>query len=226
MKRPLVPLAIAMLVLYAALAIGAANCLVLHAEQPKAYLKKKRAEGLIRPLGPIAELTDEGIDETHRVVGMMGVEPFQKALEDGAQVVIAGRATDASIYSAIPLMRGYDPGLVWHLAKIIECAGQVTTPRPGQDCVLGTLGKDYFLVEPGHPDTGDAVEDVLGGRDVAHAGGHAPAGVGEGEDAGAADAATGAGHQCGPRGAHAPKATRRRASPRSPAPPRAGGAAR
>ena len=125
---------------------------VIHAEQSKDYLKKKRAEGKIEPLGPIDDLTDDDIDETHRVVGMMGVEPFQKALEDGAQVVIAGRATDASIYAAIPLMRGFDPGLTWHLAKIIECAGQVTTPRPGQDCVLGTLNDDHFLVEPGHPD--------------------------------------------------------------------------
>ena len=125
---------------------------VIHAEQPKDFIKKKIGEGKVAPLGPINDLTDEDVDETHRVVGMMGVEPFQKALDDGAQVVIAGRATDASIYSAIPLMRGYDPGLVWHLAKIIECAGQVTTPRPGQDCVLGTLADDHFLVEPGHPD--------------------------------------------------------------------------
>jgi len=28
----------------------------------------------------------------------------------------------------------------------------VTTPRTGQDCVLGTLRDDHFLVEPGHPD--------------------------------------------------------------------------
>lgn len=125
---------------------------VIHAEQPKDFIKQKIGEGKVAPLGPIADLTEEDVDETHRVVGMMGVEPFQKALEDGAQVVIAGRATDASIYSAIPLMHGYDPGLVWHLAKIIECAGQVTTPRPGQDCVLGTLADDHFLVEPGHPD--------------------------------------------------------------------------
>ena len=125
---------------------------VIHAEQSKDYLKQKRAEGRIQPLGPIGDLTDDDIDETHRVVGMMGVEPFQKALEDGAQVVLAGRATDASIYAAIPLMKGFDPGLTWHLAKIIECAGQVTTPRPGQDCVLGTLADDHFLVEPGHPD--------------------------------------------------------------------------
>ncbi|MCG8543359.1 MAG: DUF1446 domain-containing protein [Alphaproteobacteria bacterium] len=125
---------------------------VIHAEQSKDYLKQKRAEGRIQPLGPIGDLTDDDIDESHRVVGMMGVEPFQKALEDGAQVVLAGRATDASIYAAIPLMKGFDPGLTWHLAKIIECAGQVTTPRPGQDCVLGTLADDHFLVEPGHPD--------------------------------------------------------------------------
>jgi hypothetical protein len=37
MKRWIAPLAIAMVVLYAALAIGAANCLVLHAEQPPGH---------------------------------------------------------------------------------------------------------------------------------------------------------------------------------------------
>ena len=93
---------------------------VIHAEQPKNYIETKRAEGKIRPLGPIGELTPDDIDETHRVVGMMGVEPFQKALEDGAQVVIAGRATDASIYAAIPLMRGCDPGLTWHLITCLS----------------------------------------------------------------------------------------------------------
>ena len=49
-------------------------------------------------------------------------------------------------------MRGFDPGLVWHLAKIIECAGQVVTPRTGQDSVIGTLRDDHFTVEPAHPD--------------------------------------------------------------------------
>ena len=125
---------------------------VINADQDKAYLHAKQRDGKIEPLGPIDEMTPETIDETHRVVAMMGVEPFQAALNDGAQVVIAGRATDASIYSAIPLMRGHDPGLVWHLSKIIECAGQVTTPRTGQDCVIGTLNGDHFIVEPAHPD--------------------------------------------------------------------------
>ena len=37
MTRRIVPLALAMVVLYAALAIGAANCLILHADQPPAH---------------------------------------------------------------------------------------------------------------------------------------------------------------------------------------------
>jgi hypothetical protein len=37
MKRWIAPLAIGIVVLYAALAIGAANCLALHAEQPPAH---------------------------------------------------------------------------------------------------------------------------------------------------------------------------------------------
>ena len=37
MNRRLIPLAIGMAVLYAALAVGAANCLVLHSEQPSAH---------------------------------------------------------------------------------------------------------------------------------------------------------------------------------------------
>ena len=125
---------------------------VIRSEPDRDWLKRRIADGAVEPLGPIAGLTDETVDESTRIVAMMGVEPFQKALAGGAQVVLAGRATDASIYSAIPLMRGHDPGLVWHLAKIIECAGQVITNREGQDCVVGHLADDHFIVEPGHGD--------------------------------------------------------------------------
>ncbi len=125
---------------------------IIHADQSKEYLHAKLKAGKIEPLGPIDDVTPHTIEETHRVVAMMGVEPFQQALKDGAQVVLAGRATDASIYSAIPLMRGYDPGLVWHLSKIVECAGAVAVPKSGQDCMIGILKPDHFLVVPAHPD--------------------------------------------------------------------------
>ena len=83
---------------------------------------------------------------------MMGAEPFQEALMAGAQIVIAGRSSDAAIYASVPLNLGADPGLAWHMGKIIECGAQVIEPREGQDCVIGTIYDDHFTIEPGHPD--------------------------------------------------------------------------
>ncbi len=125
---------------------------LIHSEQTKDYLGGKLAAGMIRPLGPIDDLDEGEIAASTRVVAMMGCEPYQRALADGAEVVIAGRSSDAALFAAIPLMHGADPGLAWHLAKIIECGGQVVEPRTGQDCVLGTIYDDHFLVEPAHPD--------------------------------------------------------------------------
>lgn len=125
---------------------------VIHSEQDPAALGQALDAGRIRALGPIAELDRETLDGTARVVAMMGVEPLQEALAGGAQVVVAGRCSDAAIYAALPIARGHDPGLAWHLGKIIECAGQVVEPRTGQDCVIGELAADHFVVEPGHPD--------------------------------------------------------------------------
>ena len=124
----------------------------VHAEPDRAYLKRQLAAGRIAPLGPIEELTPETIDSSRRIVAMMGLAPYQRALAQGADVVIAGRSSDAAIFAALPLMRGADAGLAWHLGKIIECAAQVAEPRAGQDCVLGTLRDDHFVVEPAHPD--------------------------------------------------------------------------
>jgi len=125
---------------------------LIESELSKDYLKAKVRAGAVTPLGPIAEMTEQTVEESHRVVAMMGVEPFQQALRQGAQVVLAGRASDAAIYAALPTMQGYDPGLAWHLGKIIECAGAVVRPKIGQDCVIGRLRADHFLIEPGHPD--------------------------------------------------------------------------
>jgi hypothetical protein len=125
---------------------------LIHAELGQDYLLEKVRAGKVRPLGPIDDLTEKGVRETHRVVAMMGVEPYHEALKAGAQVILAGRSSDAAIYAAIPTMRGADPGLAWHLGKIIECAGAVVEPKIGQDCVIGRLHKSDFVVEPGHPD--------------------------------------------------------------------------
>ena len=54
---------------------------------------------------------------------MMGHEPLAKAIDQGAQVILAGRASDTSLFSTVPLMRGAGAGPAWHAAKILECDG-------------------------------------------------------------------------------------------------------
>ena len=49
---------------------------VIRSEQSKDMLKAKAKAGKIAPLGPIGELTEDEIEGSHRVVAMMGPEPF------------------------------------------------------------------------------------------------------------------------------------------------------
>jgi hypothetical protein len=81
---------------------------------------------------------------------MMGHEPIVAALQQGADVVLAGRATDTAVAAAVPLLFGMPPGPTWHAAKIVECGGQCTTdPRSGG--VFATIDRGGFTVEPLSP---------------------------------------------------------------------------
>ncbi len=94
---------------------------LIHAEQDKAYLKKRLAEGRIKPLNPAPEFNAAVIDRSERIVGMMGAEPWKRALDAGAEVILAGRSSDTAIFAALPEMRGFPSGMAWHAAKILEC---------------------------------------------------------------------------------------------------------
>ena len=124
----------------------------IHAEIDKQYVKEKIRAGKVTPLGPVPELSEDEVDRATRIVAQMGVEPFVKALEGGADVVIAGRANDPSMFSALPLMKGFDPGLAMHMAKILECGAIAASPGSGSDAMLGTLRRDHFLLEPVAPE--------------------------------------------------------------------------
>lgn len=121
---------------------------VIRSEMDKAFLKRAVREGRTRPLGKLPELTEEMVDESVRIVGQMGLDPFIRALEGGAEVVLAGRSCDTAIYAACAAMRGFDLGLAFHMAKIIECGAQCALPIGANDCILGTLREDHFELEP------------------------------------------------------------------------------
>lgn len=124
---------------------------VIHAELDHETVRQALNAGRVKPLAPAPELTEENLDATTHIVGQMGVEPFIKAFEGGAQVVLAGRAYDPSVFAALPVYKGYDKGLAIHLGKILECASIAATPGSGSDCMFGYLGEDYFRVEPLNP---------------------------------------------------------------------------
>jgi len=94
---------------------------VIHSEQDKSYLKQLLRENRIRPLDPAPPVDARTIDRSIRVVGMMGVEPLQRALEGGADFVLAGRCSDSALFAALPILRGFPEGLAWHAGKISEC---------------------------------------------------------------------------------------------------------
>ncbi len=99
----------------------------------------------------LPKLTEEIVGETTHLVAQIGVEPYQKAFDLGCRVIIAGRSYDPAVFAALPIARGFDPGLATHLGKIIECAAIAATPGSGADCVLGTLYRDCFELQSLNP---------------------------------------------------------------------------
>ena len=121
---------------------------VIHADIPQAALLGALETGDLRRLPPGPEASVEDIVASPHLVAQMGVEPLIHALDLGAEVVLAGRAYDPAVFAALPIRRGYDPGLALHLGKILECAAIAASPGSGSDCMLGVLRRDHFLVEP------------------------------------------------------------------------------
>lgn len=123
----------------------------IYSEQDAAILKEHLNAGRIHALPPLGELRAETLESCTHIVGMMGHEPIVEALQAGAQVVLAGRATDTALTAAYPLMKGMPAGPTWHAAKIVECGGQATSnPRTGG--VHATIDAHGFTIEPLSPD--------------------------------------------------------------------------
>jgi hypothetical protein len=117
---------------------------VIPADVPAEIIRKRIAR--VKPCGVLPALDPAELDRTTGVVAQMGVEPYQRALEMGADVVIAGRSCDTSMFAAIPRMRGYDDGAAMHMAKLIECASSCADPG-GREASMGTIGDGWFTVE-------------------------------------------------------------------------------
>ena len=120
----------------------------INAEIDRNVIKAAIKKGKVKPYGKIPELTEKMVDDAACIVGQMGVGPFIKAYDQKADVIIAGRSCDTAIYASLAAYKGFDLGLAFHMAKIIECGAQCAIPLAANDCILGTLRSDHFELEP------------------------------------------------------------------------------
>lgn len=120
---------------------------VIYSDVDKNYLKKKLMYNKVLPLGPVPELSEDKLESTKSIVAQLGCEPIIEALRNGATLVVAGRTYDPAIFAALPIMQGFDPGLAYHLGKILECGALCAEPGTTKDCIIGYIRKDHFIIE-------------------------------------------------------------------------------
>lgn len=124
---------------------------IIESEPPRELLLRKYREGKIRPLSPAPAIDESVLRDADHIVAMMGAEAYVAALEGGADVVLAGRSTDAAIFAAIPVSRGFPPGLCWHAAKIMECGGAAVVTMEKPEGMICTITDEHFTLEPVSP---------------------------------------------------------------------------
>ena len=109
-------------------------------------LRAHRAGG-VREMPAGAPFDESAARDSAHIVAQIGEAPLITALENGADVVVAGRCYDPAVFAAVPIMRGYPAGLSLHMGKILECAAIAALPGSGSDCMFATLDETGFVVE-------------------------------------------------------------------------------
>ena len=121
---------------------------VIHAQIDKDIVLQQLKNGGLKPMSSVPPITEAQIISSTNIVAQMGNEPFIKALDEGAQVIVAGRAYDPTVFACLAIKNGFDEGLALHMGKILECATIAAVPGSGSDCMFGTLRSDHFVLEP------------------------------------------------------------------------------
>ena len=123
----------------------------VYSDVTKEYVLEKLEQGKIKNLSEHFPLTREAILDSEKIVSQIGVAPLIKLLSEGADVIVAGRACDTAIYAAPCILRGYDAGLAFHMAKIMECGAMCAEPVAAADVMQGYIFEDHFELCPANP---------------------------------------------------------------------------
>jgi len=125
---------------------------LIYTEPDRDSLIKRVRAGLVTPLpGNTFGYDEDSVRRSSRIVSVIGAEPFQQALREGADVILAGRTTDSAIFAALPLLKGIPAADAWHAGKVAECGGAVGQPSRS-DLLLVQMSDGGFSVAPCAPD--------------------------------------------------------------------------
>lgn len=117
----------------------------------KEYVLDKYDNGKLIDMSSEMPITREAIESSTRIVSQIGIAPIIELLKKKADVIVCGRACDTAIYAAPCIYEGYDEGLAFHMAKIMECGSMCSEPVAAADVMQGYMYDDYFELRPANP---------------------------------------------------------------------------
>lgn len=124
---------------------------VIYSDVTREYVLEKMQSGKILPMSETFPLEESAVRESEAIVSQIGIAPILQLLEQKVDIIVAGRACDTAIYAAPCIYEGYDPGLAFHMAKIMECGAMCSEPVAAADVMQGYMYKDYFELRPANP---------------------------------------------------------------------------
>ncbi|KAL2802934.1 CoA-transferase family III domain-containing protein [Aspergillus granulosus] len=119
---------------------------MINAGFSKGLLTERIGSKEVSPCGPVEELTVESAERAIDIVAQMGAEPYLKALESNPDIILGGRSYDPAPFAAFSIFHGVEPGVAWHMGKIMECGGICAVPK-GRS-MIATMRRDSFDLTP------------------------------------------------------------------------------
>ena len=108
------------------------------------------------------DLTEAELDATDRIVAVAGVHPYIKLLEQGADVIIGGRSSDAAVFASPAIFKGFPEDKAYYLGKVLECASFCAEPYGGKETVMGEISHEDVQVTAMHPEQRCTIASVAG----------------------------------------------------------------
>jgi len=123
----------------------------IYSSVDRALIHSRLREGRVTECGPSGDLAPSAIDEAVEIVAQIGAEPFAKVLAErpDIDIIVSGRSYDPAPHAAFCMLRGIEPGVYWHMGKIVECGAACAEPK-GR-VIKATIRPGSFDLEPMNP---------------------------------------------------------------------------